>query len=142
MNKWQVERQGSKFKPIWMGPLVVKQNSKSNGNILELEHPVSKSKFTVHTSDCKPYVGSLKDEEIIMLSQADTNQERIECIIKHIYTDPTPTDGVYLASEFDFLVKYEDDEKVYWTPYSELKFTQQLKDYLRNNALKFQNVKF
>ena len=96
----------------------------------------------MHTSDCKPYLGSLDDELIILLSQADTNQEMIEAIITHVYTDDFLTDGKELATEFDFLVKFQGDEDNYWIPYEELQYTTHLREYIRLNASKFKDVKF
>ena len=86
----------------------------------------------MHTSDCKPYLGSLDDELIILLSQADTNQEMIEAIITHVYTDDFLTDGKELATEFDFLVKFQADEDTY----------THLRQYIRLNGSKFKDVKF
>lgn len=131
-TKYERTVQSGKFVPKWLGPMLVKEVL-SQGNRLILQHPISNHMYTVHTEDCKPYVGNNSEETIILLADSDVPQTRISHIISHIYTDPVPEDGIYRPEEFDFLVQYADGSEPIYEPYNVVKFTAALDDYLLKN---------
>jgi len=118
----------TRFDPNWRGPMRVIEHKGSEYTLLNL---VNKQQMKVHISLLKPFVYDPAKVDPLEIAMYDTQEYYIEMILEH-------RGNIKKLSSLEFLVKWKGYglEHNSWEPWSTLRNTEQLHDYLYNNNLR------